>query len=405
MGVRPSVTKDPRTLAGQAGRTGAVVIGGDYQGLGIVRSLGRQGVPVVVLDDELSIARASRFSTRTVRAPSLRDEAATLEALDAVRRTLGLEGWVLYPTREETVAALARNRADLAGSFRVPTPAWESVRYAWDKRATYRLAQELGIPTPRCWFPSDEGDLRDVDLRGPVIIKPAIKEHFIYETHAKAWRADSEQELRRLFARARSIVGDDEVIVQELIPGNGSQQFSYCALFKDGAALAGMTVQRHRQHPSDFGRASTFVETVELPALHEPSIRFLQAIGYYGLVELEYKLDQGDGQYKLLDVNARTWGYHSIGQAAGVDFAHLLYQDQVGQEVAEARTRPGVRWIRLATDIPNAVVDLKAGRLRPGEYLRSLRGVHTEAVFTMRDPLPGLYELALLPYLFFKRGL
>ena len=299
----------------------------------------------------------------------------------------------------------ATHRLEFLDYFRVPTPGWESVRYAWDKRATYRLAQKLAIPTPRCWFPSNEGDLRGIDMRGPVIIKPAIKEHFIYETHAKAWRADSERELRRLFARARSIVGDDEVIVQELIPGDGSQQFSYCTLFKDGAALASMTVQRRRQHPSDFGRASTFVETVQLPALQEPSIRFLKAIGYYGLVELEYKLDQTDGQYKLLDVNARTWGYHSIGQAAGVDFAHLLFQDQVGQEVAEAQAPPGVRWIRLATDIPNAVVDLRAGRLRPREYLRSLRGIHTEAVFTVRDPLPGLYELALLPYLFFKRGL
>jgi D-aspartate ligase len=35
---------------------GAVVVGGDYQGLGIVRSLGRQNVPVCVIDDETSIA-------------------------------------------------------------------------------------------------------------------------------------------------------------------------------------------------------------------------------------------------------------------------------------------------------------------------------------------------------------
>jgi len=43
--------------------------------------------------------------------------------------------------------------------------------------------------------------------------------------------------------------------------------------------------------------------------------------------------------------------------------------------------------------------------LRPGEYLRSLRGVHAEAVFSVRDPLPGLYETVLLPYLAVKRGL
>jgi predicted ATP-grasp superfamily ATP-dependent carboligase len=322
-----------------------------------------------------------------------------------VRRVHRLEGWVLFPTREETVVALARNRASLAESFRVPTPGWDTIRHAWDKRATYRLAHELGIPAPRTWSLLEERDLDHLDVRGPVVIKPAIKEHFFYATHAKAWRADTEDELRRLVRRASSIVGAGELLIQELIPGDGRQQYAYCALFKDGEAVASMAVRRRRQHPSEFGRASTFVETVELPSLEEPSVRFLRAIGYYGLVELEYKLDPRDGEYKLLDVNARTWGYHSVGPAAGVDFPYLLFRDQLGDEVPRVRARPGVRWIRLATDVPNALVDLRARRLRPRDYLASLRGVDTEAVFSVRDPLPGLYELALLPYLFFKRGL
>jgi D-aspartate ligase len=46
---------------------GAVVIGGDYQGLGIVRSLGRVGIPVCVIDDEHSISRFSRYATHGVR--------------------------------------------------------------------------------------------------------------------------------------------------------------------------------------------------------------------------------------------------------------------------------------------------------------------------------------------------
>ena len=73
--------------------------------------------------------------------------------------------------------------------------------------------------------------------------------------------------------------------------------------------------------------------------------------------------------------------------------------------VTEAHARAGVRWVRLNTDVPNALLDIRAGRLRLGEYLRSFRGVRTEAVFSVSDPLPGLYEIALLPYLAVKRGL
>ncbi|GAA2616878.1 carboxylate--amine ligase [Paractinoplanes durhamensis] len=382
-------------------KPGAVVLGGDYQGLGIVRSLGRHGVPTLVVDDERSIAPASRWAGASLRVPGLRSDEDVIEALSLARaRFGGLDGWVVFPTRDENVAALSRHRDLLARSWRIAAPPWDCVRVAWDKRETYRLAQKLGVAAPRTWFPLD-GD--DLDIPAPAIVKPAIKEHFFYATRAKAWRADTAAELRRHYERAAAIIPAGEILVQELIPGDG--QFSYCAFVKDGEPVASMTVRRTRQHPSDFGRASTFVQTVPLPAVEEPSRAFLRAMGYYGLVELEYKLDPRDGDYKLLDVNARTWGYHSLGRAAGVDFAYLLFRDQIGAAVPSANARDGVSWIRLATDVPNAVVDLRAGRVRAGEYLRTLRGIDTEAVFSWRDPLPGLYEIALLPYLAVKRGL
>jgi predicted ATP-grasp superfamily ATP-dependent carboligase len=391
----------------QRGTVGGIVVGGDYQGLAIARSLGRQGIPVCVIDDERSIARASRFVGHSLRVHDLREQRQTVRALLDAHDRFGLQGWVLYPTREETVAAIALNRAPLSRSFRVPTPAWSSVRPAWDKRETYRLAARLGIPTPRTWFPQAEDDLELVDTRSAVVVKPAIKEHFIYATGAKAWRADGPDELRAAYRRAVGVINPGEVLVQELVPGGGECQFAYCAFFKQGQAIASMTVRRLRQHPSDFGRASTFVETIELAQLEQPSTEFLRAIDYYGLVELEYKQDPRDGRYKLLDVNPRTWGYHGLGAAAGVDFPYLLFRDQLGLPVQQEplRARPGVRWVRHVTDFPNAVRDIRTGRVRAGAYLRSLRGIDTEAVFSMRDPLPGLYEIALLPYLAVKRGL
>ncbi len=389
---------------GAVGTTGAVVIGGDFQGLGIVRSLGRHGIPVLVLDDERSVARYSRYARGAVHIANLRDEAATVAALIALARRRDLRGWVLYPTRDETVAALSRYRAELEPWFRVPTPGWNSVQWIWDKRNTYARAQELGIPTPSTWCVRDEAELDNITAEPPYVVKPAIKEHFIYAMKAKAWRANSRPELRQAFRRAAAQTGAAEVMIQELIPGGGRQQFAYCAMFKDGRALASMTVCRLRQHPAEFGRASTYVETVAAPHLEELSERFLRAVGYYGLVEMEYKLDPRNGLYKLLDVNGRTWGYHSLGAAAGVDFPYRLFSDQIGRPVPEARARVGVRWVRLVTDLPTGVLDACAGRQRWGEFLRSLRRANTDAVFSARDPLPGLAELVLLPYLFAKRG-
>jgi predicted ATP-grasp superfamily ATP-dependent carboligase len=401
--TQPSETADvPSERSKKA--IGAVVVGGDYQGLGIVRSLGRRKIPVCVIDDERSIARFSKYTTYSVPVDSLRDEQRTVEHILAIGRRLGLEGWVLYPTREETVAAIARHRSSFGSFFRVPTPAWNTTQWFWDKRNTYRRAKELDIPTPSTWYIRDVSDLEKIDAEPPFVIKPAIKEHFIYCTKVKAWRANSRAELRELFLRAAQLVGPDEVMIQSLIPGDGNQQFAYGAFFKEGRALGSMVVRRARQHPPEFGRSSTYVETIELPLLEDLSERFLRAIDYYGLVEMEYKFDPRDQLYKLLDVNGRTWGYHTLGFGAGVDFPLMLYADQVGEPVEPRRGRSGVKWIRLVTDVPTGILEVFGGRQNWRLYLQSLLGFDVESVFSWEDPMPGLVELALIPYLAVKRG-
>ena len=151
-------------------------------------------------------------------------------------------------------------------------------------------------------------------------------------------------------------------------------------------------------------------ETIEHPELEERLERFLRRIGYYGLVEIEYKHDVRDGQTKLLDVNARTWGYHSLGQRAGVDFPYLLYADQIsalcarrrrGSAGAARRACPGSGWPPMCRRRSPC---WRGASSTGARYARSLRAANIESVFSRDDPLPGLAELALLPYLAVKRG-
>jgi predicted ATP-grasp superfamily ATP-dependent carboligase len=385
--------------------TGALVVGGDYQGLGIVRSLGRQGIPTCVLDDEPSIARYSRYASMAVRVSDLRDETAIVEAALSAAERLDLEGWVVYPTRDEVVTAFSRARDRLGKVFRMPTPGWETVRYAIDKRLTNALAERVGVSTPRTWYPETVEALDDmVSDTWPLLVKPAIKQHFIYTTRVKGWVVHDRDELRARFIDALAVVGPGEVMVQDMIPGNGRSQYAYCAFFKDGRAVGRMVVCRRRQRPADIGRSSTYVVTVDDPELVETSERFLRELDYYGLVELEYKLDERDGMYKLLDVNARTWGYHSVGHTAGVDFPLLLFRDQLGFEVPTVEARPGVSWVRVLTDTPTALAEVVRRRLGLREYVRSLRSIATEAAFSREDPRPGWAEVALLPYLIRTRA-
>lgn len=384
-------------------KIGAVVIGGDHPGLAIARSLGRRGFPVVVIDDQYSVSSFSKYVTRVVHVPDLKREKASVDSVLSIGLRLGLKGWVLFPTRDENVAAFSIHRDRLAEFFRVTTPSWDTIRWAWDKNNTYQLAEKLGIPAPRTWNPQSADELPSLYAHLPLAVKPAVKENFFYATGAKAWRAETPQQLLELYHRAARDIPHKEILIQEIIPGGGHRQISYCAFFRDGHAHSVLIARRLRQHPREFGRAATYVETVDLPEIEESSERFLREINFYGIVEVEFKQDSRDNQYKLLDVNARAWGFHGLGSVAGVDFPYLLFADQCGIPVESARAKPGVGWMRLLPDVPVVLAEIARGNMSLRSYWSSLKSVGTESVFCYRDPLPSLGELALLPYLIKKK--
>jgi len=115
-------------------------------------------------------------------------------------------------------------------------------------------------------------------------------------------------------------------------------------------------------------------------------------------------LDERDGKYKLLEINARAWGWHTIAIGAGVDLPYLSYLDILGEKVKQDGFAQGIKWIRLATDIPTTLIEVFTGRMKLSEYLNSLKGKKEFAVTSLEDPLPFIAELVLLPFLLKKKG-
>jgi D-aspartate ligase len=185
-------------------------------------------------------------------------------------------------------------------------------------------------------------------------------------------------------------------MIQEIIPGDGRSQFSVAAYCKDGHVLASMSVRRTRQYPINYGLGSTFVEAIEVPALFEPAQKLLSHMHISGMVEVEFKYDARDGQYKLLDINVRPWGWHTLSIACGLDFPYMQYCDLFGQlsEVEIPTPRYGYHWIRLLTDIPAGLHEIQAGITTPGTYLGSLLGKTVFSVLDWRDPLPAFGDFA-----------
>ena len=247
-------------------------------------------------------------------------------------------------------------------------------------------------------------ELDEIDGEPPFALKPAIKEHFFYATKAKAWRADSARSCAAC-RRALDIVRPGEVMVQELIPGDGA------AAVRLLRALRGRRAGRDDGRPPPAAasarvRSREHVRRDDRRARGRGAVRkLLGHIRFEGLVELEYKLDPRNGAFKLLDFNARTWGYHTIAGEAGVDFPYLLYRRQLEQPVdASARAPASAGCGSSPICRPRSPRSSAATCEQATTCARC--GVPTSRRSSaVEDPLPGLVELALIPYLSVKRGL
>jgi len=383
---------------------GAIVIGGHFQGLGVVRSLARNGIKVVVIDTEPCISRFSRYVYKFLRCPNVQDESAFLEFLHDIAHRYQLENWIIFPTDDETVFFLSQHHTELSKMFMLTTPHWDIVKFAYNKTYSYQLAEKIGIPIPKTFYPEKLEDLFDLDISFPAIIKPSVMRRFFSITGKKVFRAKNRDELISNYQKASSIIPPNEILIQDEIPEVAKHLYSFCPLFKDKKVLAKIVAKRTRQHPMDFGQASTFAETIHLPELETLGISILSAMNYYGICEVEFIQDPRDHIYKFLEVNPRVWGWHTLAIRAGVNLPYLLYLDMINKQVANGCYKKGVKWVRLTTDLPTVASEICKGRMGVRDYLHSMKGEKEFAVLSLDDPLPFIGEFFLIPYLWKKRG-
>ncbi len=131
-------------MSQQGNTPGAIVLGSDFKALGVVRSLGRRGIPCVIIDNTPRSAWFSRYVTRRFIWHGPMDDSAFLNFLLKTGKEHHLEQWILFPMQDEVVELVARNAKQCASLYQLVTQDWDIVRWACDKVREIRVALRHG---------------------------------------------------------------------------------------------------------------------------------------------------------------------------------------------------------------------------------------------------------------------
>jgi predicted ATP-grasp superfamily ATP-dependent carboligase len=204
---------------------------------------------------------------------------------------------------------------------------------------------------------------------------------------------------------AAAIQAGQESVIQSIILGPTSNQAKVCAYIAgDNEPAAVICLRKIRQWPVDFG-VGTLMESIRDPELEGLGLRFFRGLPWRGTGSVEFKRDERDGGWKMIEMNPRLWQQTALADACGLNFPWIQYQVLRGQPPVLGAYRTGVRWLDEFRDPRSAWEHHRRGQLGLWQYLRSFRGVRILALFALDDPRPFLRALRRLAEALLRRFL
>jgi predicted ATP-grasp superfamily ATP-dependent carboligase len=338
------------------------VEGMDVSGYGIARSLGRKGVPIFALNDQVPgwvrfsgyynrcyVFQDDPTQPRTYRGGAVPNDDAICKLLLKWRKDFQSSP-VLFCGSDWFSRLLSYRQQDLCSRFLyhwIPIELFNKINNKWKMT---EFCERAGVCVPHSHFIRPEDDIEQVakEFSYPCLVKPLHRHIEGFQVEGKVFIAQTAESLKVFFETYPKLRG--ATLIQELIEGGDDQIFQCTALVKSSGEVGALSVVRKlQQYPPGYGMMCRG-RTETNKELASEAIKLLDALGYRGLGSMEFKYRKRDGRYYFIEMNTRLPWYNGIFADAGINLAYLAYLDLTGQSdgsMNQPNQRNNVTWISL----------------------------------------------------------
>lgn len=316
--------------------TVAVVMDGSINGLGVVRSLGRDPqIRVVLVGEPNCAASVSRYVDDFKPARSDAEKLVALESVNAAHPQV-----VVFPCADKNYAFLIDHKAKLA-NFVIPWP--DDGRQLMRKDVQLAVCEKAGITYPRSISVHDVDDFnarKPDDLQAPYMLKPDSAEDFQKDNGTlifKVEQASSDDEARALVAKGAH--APSTILVSEYIPGGEENLVTYGGYAYQGKVLAAYT--GYKLHHTPRTRVAAITCGLDIPDAAEPGDAAVAAFNYTGLFQVEFKRHAENGKLYYIEFNPRNWLWGYLATAEGNNLPLAKFYSEAG--MPEKITPPPAR--------------------------------------------------------------
>src|SRR5699024_7877437 len=128
-----------------------------------------------------------------------------------------------------------------------------------------------------------------------------------------------------------------------------------------------------------------------VPELHAIGAPFLEAIGWKGFAEIEFKKDADSGEYYLIEINVRTTNFNPLIDSVGLNMPLIAYKELTGEPIGEKAIKEDtgkVFWYAYE-DFHATRQYVTTGQLTWKEIFSSYEKPKVPASWSSDDPAPA----------------
>lgn len=312
--------------------------------MGAVRSLGRAGVDVhVVADCTGSPVRGSRF-VRQLHPPP--HPGASADDIAAVLRRVAARiphPAVLIPMDDASAVAVGALREELAPSYLLPQQPGALAARVADKAELAEVCAAAGVPHPVTLIPEspEQASAMAWRLGLPVVAKWSRPWLLPTESGLRSTVVvRSTQQARELYLR--SAEAGSRLLLQEFLPpGPDGDWFFHGYADRSGVMRAGGPGVKEQSWPRAAGLTAVG-HWRSNPRVRSLAERLAGALGYRGILDLDFRRCGTTGDYHLLDFNPRPGAqFRLFTDSAGLDVVRALHLDLTHRPLPEGTPLPG----------------------------------------------------------------
>lgn len=388
----------------------AFVFGCHYNGLSIIQELGRRGVRVYAVDSTRSVGTYSRYARFWHCPDPLENEAEFINFL--LDKGAGFtHPPLLFPTYDHWATAISKHKDRLEQYYILCVSDWGTVELLVCKDKFYPWAMESSYPVPRLYSLDDL--MRANPGAFPVIAKPIYRRMSTQVPGMYDITRHLDQNrmvvLKSTTALNNFVTANEDLlpylIFQEYIPGMADRMYTVGIYAnREHEVLGVFTGRKVRGFPPDIGDCVVGQAEKLPPEIVALVKEIVKALHFQGIAEFEFKRDLRNNEFKLIEINPRSWSWIGITPACDVSLPWMAYVDLTGIEAVTYRESTidcgAVKYIKIIEDLKNCLY----GNKRAGfpEYnmsvvqwwksLRAKKRIYAE--FAWNDPMPGVLSLA-----------